>query len=744
MRRFSRIIVLVVAVFLMLSSSTVLGLIPPPATHIFLFSEEGAVDENPVFAKRVYEVYEGGSQLLSSSGANGVKRGSNIQIDLEIEPLKKEPQETFLLLLVDTSWSMTGVCEDGGSLSEHKDCRTKMEAAQQGLLAFLDSLEQVNLKRSPQKKIKVALLRYDTMIGYYSGEWKETYNNSQWTKEVSFTTQTNSLRQQINRIAEDRLAEGKCARTAMGWGLSEGLKLFKEKVKKNSAKKVIINFTDGHQYQENIFYILNPKPGQESDCYLNKDNPKYACTEEWDFERYLKDPSRRPRYDCDTHHPAANSLELIQALKDSGIVVHDIGYGKGADGSPPKGHDSITSIDPSRNCPSSVCPGSVDGRGGDRSAVFEVRQRSGVQYSLIKTDLPLPGMTRFNLLNALAFETGGMYYYIPPGSQKIESIFQQILEALSGTAGIKIVERFSSSLLAYKEVEAFAGGVQIVPDSVNVASDQVEIVFPEDAVFDILNLKIYFTVKEDALGSGCVDCSVSQLEWFVSRGNDTEVLFQSPLPQYQLVISSSVSGRGDVYLESQDLPLTADLVVLSANTDFSYPRGVLALLRDYDFEEDSFSASQRFQRELSGLVDYFLKEEPEGINVIYDLESVMLRSGRLYILDARDTARKEFVLSPALARAVCEESFALLVWGGNVVLPSDISCLRGVVVVLPYHGVGGEFKAQSSLNLLGTLIAKKIEGTVNIQGRDEEIYWRNTPGLAPLLEKIYYFYQPND
>ncbi|MCD6195075.1 VWA domain-containing protein [bacterium] len=739
MHSFKKLFVLAVALFLMLSSNTVLGMVPPPAAHLFLFSEEGIEEgELPVFAKSVYEVYRGQNRLLSSSTTNEVRNRANIQIDLEIEPLKKEAQETYLLLLVDSSWSMTNKCEDGRELNE--SCRSKMEAAQEGLLTFLDSLEQINLRRTSSTKIRVALLRYDTMIGYYNGEWKETYNNPNWVEEINFTSQVSSLRQQVEKITEDRIADRKCHQTAMGWGLSEGLRLFNNKVKNNSAKKVILNFTDGRQGKENIFYIANPSPGNESACYLNQNNPQYACTENWDFKRYLENPSRNPHYDCDTNHPPANSLELIEALKSDNIKLYNVGYGEDADGSPPRESSSLTSIHPIYNCPSSVCPGSIDGRGGDRSAVFEVRERSGIQYSLVKTDLPLPGV-KFNLLNGLSFETGGMYYYIPQGSENIESIFRQILEALSGTGGIKVVESFSPSLLTFNSVEAFAGGVQVVPDSVNENNGQLEIVFPEDTIFENLNLKIYFSIKDSALGSGCVDCAGSKIQWFASQEGRLE---ENSLPQYNLLVSPGISGQGDIYLESQDIPLRADLVVLSANSSFHYPQGSLALLRDYDFEEESYSASQRFQKEVSGILEYFLSEQPTGIKVVDSLDGLTLRSGRLYILDSRSSPGREYILSSDLASAVCEKTFGVLVWGGNLNLSSDISCARGVFIVLPYGDIGGTIKVQSPVNLLGAFIAKKIEGNVEIQGRDKEAYWRDIPGLSPLLEKIYLYYPPSE
>ncbi len=751
MVRLKRIGILVVVLILGFASNTVLGMVPPPASHLFLFGEEAGVGIGietpgsiPNVSKQVYAISQGRSRLFTPSQVNQVGLKDLLQINLEIDPLQKEPEQTFLLLLVDTSWSMTNRCEDGTELKE--GCRSKMEAAQEGLLAFLDKLESINRTREPGKKIKVALLRYDTFVGYYSGEWKETYDNSDWVREVNFTTNSNLLRSQVRVIAEDRIAQSYCHRTNMGWALSEGLKLFKTRLSNQSGKKVILNFTDGRQSSENIFYLVNPAPGQEQACYLYRNDPSKACTEEWDLKKYLDDPSYDPRAACDTYHPPANNIALINELKSNGIAIYNIGYGEDADGSPPRSSKAVKLIDERFNCPSSVCPGSVDGRGGDRGASLEVREKSGIEYTLAKTDLPLPSL-RFNILNGLSFETGGMYYYIPAGSSSIDRIFENILEALEGKAGIRVTEVFSPQLLEYQRVRAFVGGAEVVPNEVRLDQNQLVITFAENTIMEKLSLQIFFRVKSTASGFGCLDCSISKVEWTATQSDGTEkVLAEQQLPQYQLAIRSAVGGIGDVYLQNQDIPVQADLVVLSPEGRFTLPRGNWAVLRDYSFSDESLSSTARFQRELGALLDYFVAEKPEGVKIVDNLANTELKEGHLYLVDARSSAQQgqllELRLDNTSASALCEKSFGVLVWGGNLVLPSNVDCVRGVLIALPFNGQGGTVKVEGSVEVVGTVVGKRIEGNFVLRQRSSELFWRKIPGLGPVLEKVYQFFHP--
>ncbi len=649
---------------------------------------------------------------------------------------------------------------------------------------------------------------------------------------MNFTTDTSLLRQAVDHLADNRTAQDFCHRTAMGWALEEGVKLIDAKVPTNKEKAILL-FTDGLQTNENVFDAkplaegeTNASPDVQNCNKCKKSGKSECCTEEWDIWRWKRHnfcfpllnpscqcaPCRGKRYFssackrlfCDTHSPDAVSLSLLNDLKARNIAVYTLGYGPNAsvqpqcpspwgigapDGYPPRDREDILQAIPEAwFCPQSVCPGANEnGEGGERNHVFELRETgAGVKYAVLHTSFPLTG--HLNRLNGLAYETRGDYYFVQTGTQGIEQVFEQILQAIGGSAGLRITEKFDPGLLEpvlqnnHLKIEATIGGANIQPAeaTLNLQEGKITVFFPPNTVGDQLTLKLYFKIREHpAVFEGCLDCGGSKVEWLKE---ENELVREQALVEYRFRVKGK-GGEGDIYwsdvsrTEIKD-KVTADLVLVgAANIPASFPAEWLAL-SNYYFAKGAkrkLSDAERFNSYLQSLVSYLEEEKPSGVEVyspegntyfLLDLSSLSQSASSfppLYIYDARNAPHPDNTFLWVKLPEVCgDKPVGIIVLGANVRFtpsswqsPHSFSaggkgCFYGVLVALSQSRGnqsfgGGVQMSGSKIEVQGSILASQFyDGGANVVLRRSlgyaELYHGALRYLTPVLEKIYSFY----
>jgi len=695
--KFLRVSVLFVCLFLNFFSSSALGMIPPPASRSGIlanFPEPFPPPEPSLVTKTVTP--------RNPLGDNYIASGSQVDVELAIKGLTitsiTNVKPVNIVLVADTSSSMNYEDESG---------RIKLDGAKESMTELVKWAQTQNNLRPEGKKIKIALVEYNSSIP--GGARTDFALNSNFGSYAGPTGLYLAIK---NLSAEDD--------TTMGKGLVEASKQFyQDQLNNPNVVNVVIIYSDG---------VHNLDVDPTADFYI----------------------------------AGGARIKVLDFFRDNRIPIFSIGYGKkdendwrmNLDGAPPQELSKDILI--CKNDP-------------DHLVIKTLSNGKTVYYCLVKNGVGgnyNPWPTKIALrLNALAYETGGEYFYSPDASNLKNILLEIAQKIVTRSYAIQIYETFDNDYFSpvLDEIRITKTGEEFErrdsgwdqPYSTNnfyalKTSDGVlEILIPPDAVSgepeETVYVKFSFIARGRAENDVCIDKSNSRVAWgdiTISSDGLGIPSFKDPpaketlIREYCYRIASEIRG-GDVFLENQNLEgkIKVDLLVLGS----SFQPGIesnLATLKNYEFKDKSFSNKNVIEK-IKELFNYLSKEGGDKFKVINQPELSLdeVEDGILYIYE--DSAPLE------IKGSIGDKYIGVVSLGADIVMKPPV--FNGVAISLKEDEKGGTIYIApelSAFTLRGSLIANYFDVKGSLYSIESINYLKHILGLAPIIDIIYSYYEP--
>lgn len=768
----------VVILSLMLSfiCSTALGMMPPPASRIFLFGGEGPTPPEPGPDPKPTKSIN----PLPSEGPLAIN--NLVNVNLNIPPFSqdedKEPPEEGSEHPVD----IVAVVQTN-----------LISSNRQLLIRLADLAQAASIGRNSQSSIRLALVKYGCgttqTFGFCNTDLMQDTGvvHNLDTDYEKFKTDVNNI---IVTSYESRISNLGDGLLLAGGGLDYDARVMPNYGDSFSFPGIMKNFKnnepDRYQKSKKVVFLFGPG--------TNNGNIEPTTDLVLDFyrnENITINTICNSGSSCDGYPPRINSLaDMTQYVgrapfTQTYCVVNPLGGPKEYAGGKDMGYQ--------KQCLVAKFPGRTekycnydfinesDVKGADLYCIVE-GSRDTHRYC---TD-PITSFAR--RLNGLADETEGDYYY-NLNSAGLNNILQPIFSIpnspssnINGSEGaaIEIKEYFDDNFSLVDESLSVKGPrgdltrIDNIQDfmSPNTLRDRFFVyrttnflhilVSPGTVVLgDITNLVVNFNLKANRHSDqACIDNSGSEVRWgdFTwGEGSDpynpatdkilNPILTKPLQPRYCYNIPSVVSAnQGDVYFQTNPI-FDLETSVAVVGESVARVTGNWATLKPYQFKTRTQSEKQRFENELIGIANYLASESPDNVVVVssdsIDISGSNYR-GKLIVARTQELG-SSFTLKINGANS---EPLGIMVIGGNAEFVNS-DHLNGVLAVIPKNNAGGSIIINpniiggNSFAIKGSLVAKAIEAEIAnlyLWQFNKSNYLNKIPGLALILDKIYSFY----
>lgn len=727
----SRIIVLFLSLILALSSSSVLSMTPPPASRIGLLASPPA----PVLVTKTATP----DNQLGTDPATGspiIAKDSKVTVDIDIGGRNLPviyTKPVNIVLVADVTGSMSMNDASG---------QPKITGVKNALNNLVGWVAGQNSIRPADKQLKLALVIYSDRI---SGGATTTFNfSTNFGSSTDPACAQNALCSSLYGAIKALYANGG---TPIGKGLLKARDNF-EALKAsdpnfNDALNATILYTDGSHNTD-----IDPTHNNVLDYFRTNKIPiftiGYGLTSVSDpIDGHEPQPAGPSNLVCN------NTSYLVQKTLPSGQIVYYCLVRNG-----------VTS--PLKDC--------------------------GGVYSENSLN-PWPNCVALRL-NALAYETGGEYYYSPDAESLVDTLLDIIQTISNNSYAIYITEYYDWEYLYFNnDLKVTMPGKELYllddPYLWDIAMDYGLLVYNQWGLYlvqpdvcyvgnpckfsvllppnlvradDTVHLRFSFTaVQNTGSTPRCIDQTNSEIAWGNVEVNNNLPYFVDIVPpkkqssQKYCYLVASPGGHGDVFFQTSPLTdLKADLTVLGGGTG---PIGNWVTLPNYNFELKSGSYYKNFYNDLKNLADYLIRENPGGKIVVLPVGD--------YALDLSDSNLRSLCLGKTNCLYIKQDSGTLILknsntsaniigflhlGGGVVQFDNSVSDFYGSVIALPSPGqMIARIELNSvQLNLYGSLIAKNfVKSSISSVVLQPLIpYLVKIPGLTPITDKIYSYYLP--